>query len=103
MYSMFLTKCSDDVRVLSFLQRKLDHDGKMTSSHIRHKIITILQYKTPKIRPENVRAGLSYTVASRELVRQVPTQRSLYPLYFRAIPNTPYTIRQKEGNYNNEK
>ena len=35
------------------------------------------------------RTGLSYTVASRELVHQVPPQRSLYPLAFRAIPNTP--------------
>ena len=44
---------------------------------------------TPKIHSESSRAGLSYTVASRELVHQVPPQRSLYPLFFRAIPNTP--------------
>ena len=64
MYLMFLTKCSGDVRVLSLLQRKYDSDGKMTSSIIRQKIIPLLQYKTPKIRSENSRAGLSYTVAS---------------------------------------
>ena len=45
--------------------------------------------KASIIRPENNRADLSYTVASRELVHQVPPQRSLYPLTFRAIPNTP--------------
>ena len=89
MYSMFLMKCSDDVRVLSFLQRNSDDDSKMTSSIIRQKIIPLLQYKTPIIRPESSRAGLSYTVASRELVRQVPPQRSLYPLFFREIPIHP--------------
>ena len=45
MYSMFLMKCSGDVRVLSLLQRKYDSDGKMTSSIIRQKIILLLQYK----------------------------------------------------------
>lgn len=45
--------------------------------------------KASIIRPDSSRAGLSYTVASRELVHQVPPQRSLYPLAFRAIPNTP--------------
>ena len=45
--------------------------------------------KASIIRPESNRAGLSYTVASKELVHQVPPQRSLFPLYFRAIPNTP--------------
>ncbi len=49
MYLMFLTKCSGDVRVLSLLQRKNDSDGKMTSS--------ILQYKTPKIRPVSPQGG----------------------------------------------
>ena len=73
MYSMFLTKCSGDVRVLSLLQRKYDSDGKMTSSIIRQKIIPLLQYKTPKIRPENSRAGLSYTVASIGFVGTKPS------------------------------
>ena len=72
MYLMFLTKCSGDVRVLSLLQRKYDSDGKMTSSIIRQKIIPLLQYKTPKIRPENSRAGLSYTVASIGFVTTKP-------------------------------
>ena len=57
MYSMFLMKCSGDVRVLSLLQRKYDSDGKMTSSIIRQKIIPLLQYKTPKIRPEKQQGG----------------------------------------------
>ena len=72
MYSMFLMKCSGDVRVLSLLQRKYDSDGKMTSSIIRQKIIPLLQYKTPKIRPESSRAGLSYTVASIGFVTTKP-------------------------------
>ena len=72
MYLMFLTKCSGDVRVLSLLQRKYDSDGKMTSSIIRQKIIPLLQYKTPKIRPENSRMGLSYTVASIGFVTTKP-------------------------------
>ena len=57
MYLMFLTKCSGDVRVLSLLQRKYDSDGKMTSSIIRQKIILLLQYKTPKIRPVSQQGG----------------------------------------------
>ena len=36
------------------------------------KRYSIQQYKTQKTRPENSRAGLSYTVASREFVRQIP-------------------------------
>ena len=89
MHSMFLMKCSGDVRVLSLLQRKYDSDGKMTSSIIRPRIILLLQHKTQKIRPESSRMGLSYTVASRELVHQVPPQRSLYPQFFREIPIHP--------------
>lgn len=57
MYLMFLMKCSVDVRVLSFSKRNPDYDGKMTSSHIRHKIIPNLQYKTQKIRPESPQGG----------------------------------------------
>ena len=72
MYSMFLTKCSGDVRMLSFSKKNPDNDGKMTSSHIRHKIILNWQYKTQKIRPENNRAGLSYTVASIGFVTTKP-------------------------------
>ena len=63
--------------------------AKMAQKRLSVKDNSIQQYKTPKIRPENSRTGLSYTVASRELVHQVPPQRSLYPLAFRAIPNTP--------------
>ncbi len=64
MYSMFFTKFSGDIIVLAFLHRNSDDDSKITSSIIRQKIIPLLQYKTPKIRPESSRAGLSYTVAS---------------------------------------
>ena len=84
MYSMFLMKCSDDVRVLSFLQRNSDDDSKMTSSIIRQKIIPLLQYKTPKIRPETSRAGLSYTVASRAGLSYTVASRE----FVRQIPNT---------------
>ena len=57
MYSMFLMKCSGDVRMLSFSKRNPDNDGKMTSSIIRQKIILLLQYKTPKIRPVSQQGG----------------------------------------------
>lgn len=57
MYSMFLMKCSGDVRMLSLLQRKYDSDGKMTSSIIGQKIIPLLQYKTPKTCPVSQQGG----------------------------------------------
>ena len=88
MYSMFLTKCSGDVRVLSLLQRKYDSDGKMTSSIIRQKIIPLLQYKTPKIRPENSRAGLSYTVASIGFVTTKPERLMPKGAFAPVTPNT---------------
>jgi hypothetical protein len=88
MYSMFLTKCSGDVRVLSLLQRKYDSDGKMTSSIIRQKIIPLLQYKTPKIRPENSRAGLSYTVASIGFVTTKPERLMPKGALAPVTPNT---------------
>ena len=37
---------------------------------------SIQQYKTPKIRPENSRAGLSYTVASIGFVTTKPERHS---------------------------
>lgn len=92
MYSMFLTKCSGDVRVLSLLQRKYDSDGIMTSSIIRPRIILLLQCKTSKIRPESSRAGLSYTVASREFVRQIPNTTAQSCCKFKGHP---YTRRKK--------
>ena len=88
MYLMFLTKCSGDVRVLSLLQRKYDSDGKMTSSIIRQKIIPLLQYKTPKIRPENSRAGLSYTVASIGFVTTKPERLTTKGAHAPVTPNT---------------
>jgi hypothetical protein len=88
MYLMFLTKCSGDVRVLSLLQRKYDSDGKMTSSIIRQKIIPLLQYKTPKIRPENSRAGLSYTVASIGFVTTKPERLMPKGALAPVTPNT---------------
>ena len=88
MYLMFLTKCSDDVRVLSLLQRKYDSDGKMTSSIIRQKIIPLLQYKTPKIRPETSRAGLSYTVASIGFVTTKPERLMPKGALAPVTPNT---------------
>ena len=88
MYLMFLTKCSGDVRVLSLLQRKYDSDGKMTSSIIRQKIIPLLQYKTPKICPENSRAGLSYTVASIGFVTTKPKRLTPKGAYAPVTPNT---------------
>ena len=89
MYSMFLMKCSGDVRVLSLLQRKYDSDGKMTSSIIRQKIIPLLQYKTPKIRPESSRAGLSYTVASIGFVTTKPERLKPKGAHAPVTPNTP--------------
>ena len=88
MYSMFLMKCSGDVRVLSLLQRKYDSDGKMTSSIIRQKIILLLQYKTPKIRPENSRMGLSYTVASIGFVTTKPERLKPKGAHAPVTPNT---------------
>ena len=88
MYLMFLTKCSGDVRVLSLLQRKYDSDGKMTSSIIRQKIIPLLQYKTPKIRLENSRAGLSYTVASIGFVTTKPERLTTKGAHAPVTPNT---------------
>ena len=88
MYLMFLTKCSGDVRVLSLLQRKYDSDGKMTSSIIRQKIIPLLQYKTPKICPENSRAGLSYTVASIGFVTTKPERLMPKGALAPVTPNT---------------
>ena len=88
MYLMFLTKCSGDVRVLSLLQRKYDSDGKMTSSIIRQKIIPLLQYKTPKIRPENSRMGLSYTVASIGFVTTKPERLMPKGALAPVTPNT---------------
>ena len=76
MYLMFLTKCSGDVRVLSFSKNNPDNDGKMTSPRIRHRMIPNLQYKTKKIRPESSRAGLSYTVASIGFVTTKPERHS---------------------------
>lgn len=88
MYSMFLTKCSGDVRVLSLLQRKYDSDGKMTSSIIGPMIILLLQYKTPKIRPENSRVGLSYTVASIGFVTTKPERLMPKGALAPVTPNT---------------
>ena len=88
MYLMFLTKCSGDVRVLSLLQRKYDSDGKMTSSIIRQKIIPLLQYKTPKIRPESSRAGLSYTVASIGFVTTKPERLTTKGAHAPVTPNS---------------
>ena len=88
MYSMFLMKCSGDVRVLSLLQRKYDSDGKMTSSLIRQKIIPLLQYKIPKIRPESSRAGLSYTVASIGFVTTKPERLTTKGALAPVTPNT---------------
>ncbi len=88
MYSMFLTKCSGDVRVLSLLQRKYDSDGKMTSSIIGPMIILLLQYKTPKIRPENSRVGLSYTVASIGFVTTKPERLKPKGAHAPVTPNT---------------
>ena len=88
MYSMFLTKCSGDVRMLSFSKRNPDNDGKMTSSIIRQKIIPLLQYKTPKIRPENSRAGLSYTVASIGFVTTKPERLTTKGAHAPVTPNT---------------
>ena len=88
MYSMFLMKCSGDVRMLSLLQRKYDSDGKMTSSIIGQKIIPLLQYKTPKIRPESSRAGLSYTVASIGFVTTKPERLTTKGAHAPVTPNT---------------
>lgn len=63
--------------------------AKMAQKILFEKRYSIQQYKTPKIRSDNSRAGLSYTVASRELVHQVPPQRSLNPPFFREIPIHP--------------
>ena len=88
MYSMFLMKCSGDVRMLSFSKRNPDNDGKMTSSIIRQKIIPLLQYKTPKICPENSRAGLSYTVASIGFVTTKPERLTTKGAHAPVTPNT---------------
>ena len=75
MYLMFLTRCSGDVRVLSFSKDNPDNDDNMTSPRIRYKMIPNLQYKTKKIRPESSRAGLSYTVASIGFVGTEPERQ----------------------------
>ena len=46
--------------------------AKMAQKVLFVKRYSIQQYKAPKIRSESSRMGLSYTVASRELVHQVP-------------------------------
>ena len=88
MYSMFLMKCSGDVRMLSFSKRNSDDDSKMTSSIIRQKIIPLLQYKTPKIRPESSRAGLSYTVASIGFVTTKPERLTTKGAHAPVTPNS---------------
>ena len=42
--------------------------AQMAQKRLFVKRYSIQQYKTPKIRPESSRAGLSYTVASRAKV-----------------------------------
>ena len=89
MYLMFLTKCSGDVRVLSFPKNNPDNDGKMTSPRIRHRMIPNLQYKTKKIRPDSSGAGLSYTVASIGFVGTKPAAKAERG----SAPVTPSTIQ----------
>ena len=88
MYLMFLTKCSGDVRVLSFSKINPDNDSKMTSPHIRHRMIPNMQYKTTKIRPESSRAGLSYTVASIGFVTTKPERLKPKGAFAPVTPNT---------------
>ena len=88
MYSMFLMKCSGDVSMLSFLQKNSDVDSRMTSSQIGHRITLLLQYKTPIIRPESSRAGLSYTVASIGFVTTKPERLKPKGAHAPVTPNT---------------
>ena len=52
------------------------------------KRYSIQQYKTPKIRPENSRAGLSYTVASIGFVTTKPERLTTKGAHAPVTPNT---------------
>ena len=63
------------------------------SAILAHKILSvkrysIQQYKTPKIRPESSRAGLSYTVASIGFVTTKPERLTPKGAHAPVTPNT---------------
>ena len=62
--------------------------AKMAQKRLSVKDNSIQQYKTPKIRPENSRAGLSYTVASIGFVTTKPKRQTPKGAYAPVTPNT---------------
>ena len=62
--------------------------AQMAQKRLFVKRYSIQQYKTPKIRPESSRAGLSYTVASIGFVTTKPKRQTPKGAYAPVTPNT---------------
>ena len=71
MCSMIL-RCSVDIKVLSFSRKETDCDSIMMSQQSNQKKKKKLPYKAQQNGRNYYSVAVSYTVASREFVRQIP-------------------------------